>query len=198
MNYLAHLYLADATQTSLAGSVLGDSVKGRLQGNYPAAIEVGISLHRRVDSYTDHHSSVRAACAEFDPPYRRYAGILVDIYCDYLLTQQWQYFHSEPLPNFAQQVAGKLWEQWPHPPFTAQSLAGFPQVLLSYGSEGGIQTALERVSRRAVRSNPIAQALPVLQAKHAALEQAFARLFPDLIKFALDEANRLRTGLRQG
>ena len=191
MNYLAHLYLADHTHTSVAGSVLGDAVKGRLRGEYPAAIELGIHLHRRIDSFTDSHSLVLAACAQFEPPYRRYAGILLDIYFDFLLTQQWASFHHEPLSVFATRISAKIWKQWPHPPLTHSRLSGFPDVLLSYGREDGVRTALRRVSERASRANPMVDALPLLQSKHDVLEQTFNEFFPDLIEFVEREAAEL-------
>ncbi|MEE8298384.1 MAG: DUF479 domain-containing protein, partial [Thermodesulfobacteriota bacterium] len=34
MNYLAHLYLAEDSDESLLGNLLGDFVKGRLGDNY--------------------------------------------------------------------------------------------------------------------------------------------------------------------
>lgn len=192
MNYLAHLYLADYTQTSLAGSVLGDAVKGRLHGEYPPAIEQGIRLHRRIDTFTDCHPRVLAACAGFEPPYRRYAGILLDIYFDYLLVQQWSHWNALPLPQFARDVSTTIGDEWAHPPLTQERMQGFPAVLLSYGSTQGIETALQRVAKRAKRANPIASALPALQANHSTLASAFDAFFPQLRNFVASEANLLR------
>lgn len=188
MNYLAHLYLADYTQTSLAGSVLGDAVKGRLNGEYPPTVEQGIRLHRRIDTFTDTHPGVQAACAHFEPPYRRYAGILLDIYFDYLLVQRWPRLPAPPLQQFAHEISAKLWAEWPYVPLTRERMANFPDVLLSYGTPDGIKTALQRVANRAKRNNPMAGALPVLQANHSALASAFDAFFPELEFFAAREA----------
>lgn len=184
MNYLAHLYLADYTGTSLAGSVLGDAVKGRLCGEYPPKIESGVWLHRRIDSYTDHHPVVLAACASFRPPYRRYAGILLDIYFDHILARQWPTRSREPLAVFAQRAAGQIWQEWPRSPLAQARMAGFADVLQSYGREDGVVRALQRVSGRARRVNPMAGALPELQARHDQIERAFAQFFPDVVAFA--------------
>jgi len=191
MNYLAHLYLADHTGTSLAGSVLGDSVKGRLCGAYPPSIELGIRLHRHIDSFTDTHPVVLNACARFEGPLRRYAGILLDIYFDHLLAKQWIRLHAEPLQQFAKRVSTVIWQQWPHPPLMQQRLASFPEVLLSYGQSHGIATALQRVSQRAKRANPMVSALPLLESKHELLAQDFDAFFPELIEFAEAEVSRL-------
>ena len=55
MNFLAHLWLAERTGTSLAGAVLGDVVRGADLSAYPPALALGIQLHRRVDATTDRH-----------------------------------------------------------------------------------------------------------------------------------------------
>ncbi len=195
MNYLAHLYLADDTGTSPAGSVLGDAVKGRLRGDYPPALELGIRLHRRIDSFTDAHPVVRDACARFEAPYRRYAGILLDIYFDHLLARQWEDFHPQPLAIFSQHISATIWQEWPNPPLTRERIAGFPAVLESYAREDGVTLALQRVSRRAARANPMAQALPLVQSQHALLVQDFAKFFPDLIAFVRAQANKLKAEL---
>lgn len=187
MNYLAHLYLADTSCTSLAGSVLGDSVKGRLSGEYPPAIEQGIRLHRRIDTFTDSHPRVLAACAGFAPPYRRYAGILLDIYFDYLLAHEWNQHHNLPLHEFARYASKNIWLEWPRSPMTKQRMAGFADVLLSYGAPHGVETALQRVAGRAKRTNPMAQALPLLQTKHDELATEFRAFFPDLKAFVRRE-----------
>lgn len=190
MNYLAHLYLADYTGTSPAGSVLGDAVKGRLRGDYPPAIEQGIRLHRRVDQFTDSHPVVLTACARFQPPYRRYAGILLDIYFDHILANHWRDYHSQTLARFARNISEQVWHEWPHPPFTARRMSGFSDVLSSYAHPDGIKLALTRVSARAKRANPIANALPLLQEQHDEIASDFAALFPALIKFSSSEVQR--------
>ena len=53
MNYLAHLHLGGDRPAQLLGSLYGDFVKGPLAGQWPAEIEAGIRLHRRIDAFTD-------------------------------------------------------------------------------------------------------------------------------------------------
>ena len=89
VNLLVHLYLAERTGTSAAGQILGDMVKGRLDGRHGAAVERGIRLHRGIDRVSDDHEAHRAMRRRFPPPLRRYAGILVDIGFDYSLARAW-------------------------------------------------------------------------------------------------------------
>jgi acyl carrier protein phosphodiesterase len=188
MNYLAHLYLADRTGTSLAGSLMGDIVRGPLQGRYPAVIEQGIRLHRSVDSYTDAHPAVRAAKARLQPPYRRYAGILLDVFFDHCLARQWPRFHAESLEQFVGRVQGALLREGlglAHPGFVMR--LGYMRsrnLLLSYRNLDGIERALQGLSTRLSRENPLASGLEALQPHYATLENDFGIFFPDLVDYA--------------
>lgn len=185
MNYLAHLYIAEATRTSYAGALLGDHVRGRLEGRYGAWIEDGIRLHRRVDTYTDGHPVVRGAFRRLTPPFRRYAGILVDIYFDHLLARRWPELHSQDLDQFAERAGRQIHSEWPeHPPFPAARLAELPQLLQSYRDPAGIATALTRVDGRLSRPSPLPRAWPHLQSQAEGLAADFDAFFPELLAFA--------------
>jgi acyl carrier protein phosphodiesterase len=188
MNYLAHLYLADRTGTSFAGSLMGDVVRGPLEGRYPPAIEQGIRLHRRVDSFTDAHPVVRAAKARLQPPYRRYAGILLDVYFDHCLARQWPRHHARPLEDFAQTAYRRLLREGlrlAHPGFLLRlSYLRSRNLLLSYREPAGVEQALQGLSTRLSRANPLASGLQALTPLHEELEQDFAGFFPELVRFA--------------
>lgn len=192
MNYLAHLYLAERTGTSFAGNFLGDFVHGRLGGRFAPEIETGIQLHRRIDSYSDSHPLLAETRAWFDPPYRRYAGILLDIYFDHLLARHWQEFHDEPVPRFANRAARLMHQDWPTTaPFPRERLTGLPRVLGSYTRLDGVATALERVDARLSRPSPLPHSLPLLTAHDDALDRVFQAFFPQLVHFSLTESRRL-------
>jgi acyl carrier protein phosphodiesterase len=192
VNYLAHLYLADRTGTSLAGSLMGDVVRGPLEGRYPPAIERGIHLHRRVDSFTDSHPVVRAAKTRLQPPYRRYAGILLDVFFDHCLARQWDQYHAQSLEEFVRQAHGTLLREGlglAHPGFVLRlSYLRSRKLLLSYREPAGIERALRSLSTRLSRANPLASGLEALSPQAVALENDFQAFFPELIRFAQEEA----------
>lgn len=151
MNFLAHLWLADRTQTSLAGSVLGDLVRGADLSAYPAEIAQGIRLHRRVDAATDRHPLTQALRARFADGERRYAGIVLDLAADYTLARRWVAFHAESLPTFALRcgVEMEIADRWfVRGGGTAPSAPRFAELLCSYASDSGIERALQRTSTR--------------------------------------------------
>lgn len=188
MNYLAHIYLAEVAGSSLAGNVLGDSVRGQLTGRYPSAIEQGIRLHRAIDSYTDSHPLVTAALRRFQPPLRRYAGICTDIYFDYLLASDWPRWHAHSLQRFAQDSTQTMYREWPHAPFSRQRLAGLADILANTRTINNVRAALDRVDARARRPTPLPEAVPVLQRQHAALQRSFRDFFPDVVAFTRRQA----------
>ena len=59
MNYLAHLHIAEHTQTSFLGNFLGDFIKGNPEGQFNPGVVSGIRLHRFVDSYIDGHPLIK-------------------------------------------------------------------------------------------------------------------------------------------
>ena len=50
MNFLAHLHLSGDDPDILTGNMMGDFVKGRLEGRFPPLVTLGLELHRRIDS----------------------------------------------------------------------------------------------------------------------------------------------------
>jgi len=79
----------------MLGSLIGDFVRGRIDPALPPKVRAGIALHRAIDAYTDAHADVAAARALFEPPFRRYAGILLDMWFDHLLARQWARFGED-------------------------------------------------------------------------------------------------------
>jgi acyl carrier protein phosphodiesterase len=102
MNYLAHLYLSADSSEALVGGLLGDFVKGRLvPGRYPPRVLAAIALHRRIDGFVDRHPVTLSSRARFGPGFRRYAGILLDLFHDHFLARDWDAHAAEPLAAFA-------------------------------------------------------------------------------------------------
>lgn len=181
VNLLAHFYLANLTATSAAGQLLGDLVKGPLDGTFGPSIERGIMLHRAIDSFTDTHPTTVDLRRRFAPPLRRYAGILIDIGFDHCLARQWIDYSDVELSQFAEQIAARAYRDWPpQAPQPAPQQAALTQVLINYKHPAGLQRALDSVDRRLTRTSPVASALPALMAEYPALERGFEHFFPAL------------------
>jgi acyl carrier protein phosphodiesterase len=154
VNFLAHLWLTDRAGLPLVGAVLGDVVRGRLDGRLPPALEASIRFHRQVDVATDSHPISVAARARFPNGARRWAGIVLDLVHDHVLALNWSTYSNEPLEVFAQRAAVAVadqgaWQLAAGRP--APDAARFEALLLSYREAAGIDHALGLVASRLSR-----------------------------------------------
>ena len=194
MNVLAHALLASPNAEVMLGSVIGDFVRGRIDPALPPNVRAGIALHRAIDGYTDTHAEVAAARRLFAPPFRRYAGILLDVWFDHLLARQWARFGEGDLDDFSARVRALLDVNAGLVPERMRAFAAYLRanaLPAAYRHTAMIGNVLHGMSHRLSRANPLADALPVLVALHAPLQQRFEAFFPDLRNFASIECERL-------
>ena len=184
MNHLAHLLLAGADPGLRAGGFLGDFVRGRLQGERPARLELGIALHRYIDATTDRHPAVRELTARFRPPWRRWAPVALDVWFDHLLARRFSEFANQPLPAFAARACDDLARHldW-FPPRAAAFLQRMreTELLEAYRRPDTVDAVLERLSRRSPRAAPLTDIRGELDRLAPELEAGFGRLMPSLI-----------------
>ena len=184
MNFLAHLYLAAENDHCLAGALLGDFVKGKLIDQYQQEWLESIDFHRQIDRYTDSDLLVREAKQQFQPPYRRYAGIIVDIMFDHFLVRDWQQFSHLKLADFEQHCYQQLASDAPLFPQPAQRLTEHiinQNLLTGYGELSTVHRALEGVGRRFSRANPLGDTESAIASAYQQLEQQFHLFFPQLM-----------------
>ncbi|MEO5626264.1 MAG: ACP phosphodiesterase [Dokdonella sp.] len=194
MNHLAHALLAAPDGDLMFGSLIADFLRGAIDPQLQRGVRIGIALHRSVDRYTDAHPQVVAARALFEPPYRRYAGIVLDVWFDHLLARDWHRYAAGNLSAFSLDVQDLLAARAGELP---SRMHGFARYLHAhdlpeaYRYAPMIDQVLCGLSKRLSRENPLAQALPVVQAHSAALDQHFAAFFPDLLDHVAQERMRL-------
>ncbi|MBN8481064.1 MAG: DUF479 domain-containing protein [Xanthomonadales bacterium] len=187
MNHLAHALLSGAERDMILGGMMGDFVHGRIDPALPLDVRRGLALHRAIDSYTDSHALVAALRARFDPPFRRYAGILVDIGFDHLLARDFARWSDVPLPAFSTHVVDVLSNPPIALPERMQAFVGYMRVHdlpAAYADRAMIARVLAGVGSRLRRANPLAEAMPELDRLAAELAEAFAEFFPQLVAFA--------------
>ena len=187
MNYLAHLYLAERSAGGLLGSLFGDFVKGPLGDGYAEAIRRGIVLHRSIDSFTDAHPLHLGSRNRIGRVRRRFAGIIVDVTYDHFLCRYWPDYSSDSLESFVAHVYEILHEHREELPDRLRRIA--PHMiaddwLSSYGDLANVGRALDGISRRITRRNPLAGAVTEIEANYPALDDDFRRFFPELEAYA--------------
>ncbi|MBV8659366.1 MAG: DUF479 domain-containing protein [Burkholderiales bacterium] len=190
MNYLAHILLARQSDAAMVGALLGDFVKANGGDAYPAEMAFEITLHRQIDRYTDEHPVVRAAWREFDPARRRYAGILLDVLYDHLLTQRWDQYCDTPRDAFIRRFYQALRAHHALLPDTLRQIAPLmidEDWLGRYHDFAGVEWAIARISRRLSRNGHLLRdGLADLHTHYAAFAEGFDAFFPELIAFVQD------------
>jgi acyl carrier protein phosphodiesterase len=188
MNFLAHLHIAQHTETSFVGNFLGDFVKGDPSGQFNADIVQGIRLHRFVDSYTDQHPLIKLAKPLFNKMQRRYAPIALDMFWDHCLAKHWSQFDDLSLADFCQQAqlqieleSDREINAFPESFEKTSALLWQQRWLESYQKIENIQYALERIALRRVRMAPLALTGEILVKHYDALSEIFFELYPDLL-----------------
>ncbi|MGA4632855.1 ACP phosphodiesterase [Pseudomonas solani] len=191
MNYLAHLHLGGDQPAQLLGSLYGDFVKGPLDGRWPAQIEAGIRLHRRIDVFTDAHPLTAEAKALFPASRRRVASILLDLFFDHCLARDWQRYAEQPLPAFTDHVYRVLAEEPVLPErlaFIAPRMAA-QDWLGSYRDFEILEQVLAGMARRFSRPGLLDGAYEEIEQLYQPLSETFRRFYPELQGFAR-EASR--------
>lgn len=187
MNHLAHALLAGNDDALRLGGMLGDFVRGTPDDAWPREVVAGIRLHRAIDVYTDAHPEVLAAKARLAPPYRRYAGILLDMWFDHCLARDFPRWSAVPLVRFSTDLRALLHDREPQLPPALQRFLVYMQahdLPAAYARPQVLGRAIAGVGQRLQRANPLADALPVLQAQAGALDGHFEVFFPQLQAFA--------------
>ena len=186
MNYLAHLHLGGQRPGQLLGSLYGDFVKGRLQGQFDPEIEAAIQLHRSIDVFTDSHPLVDIALSRFSLTRRRYAGIVLDVFFDHCLARDWALYADRPLPLFTADVYRALSSERQLPERLAKIAPHMVanDWLGSYQQFEVLEQVLRGISRRLTRPEELAGAMQELRVLYEPLSEDFSLFYPQLQDFA--------------
>jgi len=186
LNFLAHFYLTDESPASLVGSLMGDFVKGRLTGRYPATIERAIFIHRCIDSFTDSDETVLLSRRRIDPSFRLLRGVLIDVFYDHFLARHWERFSDEPLSAFTRRVYHALDQHGDHFTGSLKTVAvrmAEEDWLSTYQEIDGIGAILRRMARRLSRPNALARGVDALERHYDGFEEDFMEYMPRLVSY---------------
>jgi len=183
MNWLAHLLLSEPTSAFRIGNLLPDMLPLAELACLPAEFQRGATCHRRIDAFTDAHPVVRRSRNRFSPTFRRFAGILTDMFYDHVLARDWHRYSSVPLPDFVGEVHASF--DLHRDDLSPSTYAGLQHMragnwLNSYGEMTGLRTALERIGSRFRRPVNLGDAAAELELHYQPLCADFAEFFPEL------------------
>lgn len=194
MNYLAHFYLSDQTPEGFLGGILGDFVSGKIDGKFTPVIEREITIHRRIDFFTDTNEIVKRSKKRVSESRRRFAGVLVDVFYDHYLALNFENYAKVSLKEFNNNVYQTLKAGNNVVEEELQDrLKGIAHydLLGSYLTLEGIGLALYRISKRLKRENTLAEGIFDIKNNYNELQNDFEEFFPQLIEFAKSERKKL-------
>lgn len=195
MNYLAHIHLAHVTNTSMLGNFFGDFVKGSDLSHLNEAHQLGVRLHRCIDSFTDSHSQVQTLKSLFPKSIRRMSGIVLDIYFDHLLCVHWAHFTDRELDG----LLIRFYDEVEH--FPTKVSDRFQRVrqrlldyrwLADYQKPAACERSFIQIEKR-LGSKVLfaAEAAQFIHKHNHELNERFLRFYPELIVFSQRKAESL-------
>lgn len=197
MNYLAHLHIAEHTQTSFLGNFLGDFVKGNPDGQFNEQIVQGIRLHRFVDSYTDSHYLTKSIKPLFPKELRRFSPIALDMFWDHCLAKNWTAFHSSSLSEFSLQAQAIIDQETEQSPQILPAQFVKVSVLVwqgewfeHYRDLNNIDFALQRIASRRPRMALLANTFATLAEHYDQFHELFFELYPDVLRACIIETKK--------
>ena len=183
MNWLAHLFLSEPTPAFRIGNLLPDILPSRELQHLGREFQRGIERHRQIDALTDAHATVRRSILLLDPAFRRFGGILVDMFYDHFLASDWSRYSDATLQEFSSTIYSSFESlRRDLPPVASLRLQQIEaaDLLCSYREIDGIRQALERMGARLRRPVALGASVAELESHYDALHADFTEFFADL------------------
>lgn len=185
MNLLAHLYLSNNQDNLIVGNFIADSVKGNQYLSFERGIQKGILMHREIDFFSDTHPHFLSAKKIIYEKYRKYSGVLIDIYFDHILAKNWTDFHSSSINEFSsyhKSLLDNYVEIMPEKSklfFNYIKHNGIPEA---YAETDGIEMILKGMSKRTKFDSGIENGTIELIENYDNLKEMFYPFFSSLRK----------------
>lgn len=195
MNFLAHLFLSKYDDDLLIGNFIADFIRKKDDVNYSQGIQRGLTLHRKIDTFTDNHAMVRESTRLLHERHHKYSPVILDVYYDYLLAKNWEAFSKQSLSDFTQNVYKTLESNLLVMPPVLQHrlpLMIADDWLTRYGTFEGLEFTFNRMKRRASQPSHFDNAGETLQMNLDFLDENFRRFFPDAIHFVFNLQNEAK------
>lgn len=202
MNFLAHIYLSGNNELVTIGNFMADGIRGKKYLNFDRDIQIGILLHREIDTFTDAHPTVRQSTKRLHQNYSHYSGVIVDILYDHFLAKNWEDYSDTPLSDYVDGFYNSLEKHFDILPSRIQKMMPYmisENWLLNYANIDGIQRVLDGMNRRTKNRSKMNEATTELITHYDEFEKEFSSFFKELMAFSHDKlfeiTQKLKTNL---
>jgi len=139
--------------------MLGDFVRGRqVIARFGPEVGRGIRLHRHIDSFTDALDGIVDLRTTLPAPFRRYAGIIIDLAFDHELAKHWGRYSADSLEDFDLAIRLMLVRHDQILPVRLRRFMAYADrrgLFAAYREEAEILRSLTGIGKRLSRPNPL-------------------------------------------
>lgn len=195
MNFLAHQFLSGTNDDLKIGNFIADSVKGTPPASFGQGVIKGITLHRRIDSYTDSHPVVLKSIKRLRDRHGKFAGVVVDICYDHFLAKNWKQYSEEELWEYVNSCYALMHKHKEELPLRIQEMLPYMikgNWLYNYRTLDGIDRVFKGMARRTQFDANMSSAMKDLWMDYQEYEAEFNEFFPEIRKYVqslLDNPN---------
>ncbi len=187
MNFLAHLYLSRNNKECIIGNFIADHVKGSKMNSYSNGIKAGILFHRKIDQFTDSNPVVQRTVLNLRPYFRKYSGVVLDMFYDHFLGNDWSKYSDSALEDFTDSMYSVLNESFhilpPRSQFILPYMMG-EDWLTGYRTFEGLNNALTGISQRTTFYSNLDKAVEYLKDEYELYKDSFDEFFPQLVEYS--------------
>lgn len=194
MNFLAHIYLSGTNKRVQIGNFMGDGIRGKDYINYHPDIQLGVLLHRSIDTFTDFHPVFRQSKHRLVPKFNHFSGIITDMFYDHFLAKEWELYHHEALNNFSQSFYQNLEHHKDELNLKTREMLPYltkQNWLERYSELGDLQKILQQMDRRFSFNSNMYESVDDLYDNYDLYKQEFHLFFKDLMVHSEVEKKRL-------
>lgn len=184
MNYLAHAFFSNNNEGLLLGNFIADHLRGNDFSAYSPEVVAGITLHRRIDTFTDTHAEFKKSKRFFYNGFEKYSGILVDIYFDYFLAKNFARYSEISLDDFSEKVYKVYADHRSLLPAHSSRFLEYVlnnNIYVSYSKIEGIETVLSHLSHRIRHAVQLNRSLELFEKHRLELEANHEAFFRDAL-----------------
>lgn len=187
MNWLAHVFLSEPDVEFRLGNLLADIVRGEELRRMSTGFQRGVQKHKQIDAFTDAHPLVKRSRSRVSAQFRRFSGVLVDVFYDHLLANDWERYSPIVLDAFTAKFYADIEASNIELPSSARVTLDRiirHDLLGSYRRVEGVERSLRRISAylssRWRREFALEKGVADLLEHQAEFAADFAEFFPQL------------------
>jgi acyl carrier protein phosphodiesterase len=144
-------------------------------------------LHREIDTFTDTHPVFIQSRNRLAVNYRKYAGVVADMFYDHFLSANWEVYSEQSLDEFTRRIHDVIIKRYPILPHKSQQFIAYMNKfnwLKGYGTISGLSRALKGMANRTPFESKMEHAVEDLVDNYELFKKEFQDFFPEVVEYS--------------